>query len=133
MRLPENRKWAEAHPDVLAQASASFDTMHERPGTIDFLVQGLQGDFLGLVKTHSSAALKPVLKGEDAFKLYDTFGLPLDFMIDAARDRGITFDQSGFDAAMEDQRKRAQASWKGGSKKSASLSDVRGWACRRII
>ncbi len=62
----------------------------------------------------------PIYGGAKAFKLYDTFGLPLDFMIDAARDRGIGFDQSGFDAAMDEQRKRAQASWKGGSKKSAS-------------
>ena len=61
-----------------------------------------------------------VLSGKDAFKLYDTFGLPFDFMTDAARDRAIGFDQAGFDAAMEEQRKRAQASWKGGSKASAS-------------
>src|SRR5271165_3342877 len=58
--------------------------------------------------------------GKKAFKLYDTFGLPLDFMVDAARDRGIGFDQPGFDAALDEQRRRAQASWKGGSKASAS-------------
>jgi alanyl-tRNA synthetase len=62
----------------------------------------------------------PIYSGEKAFKLYDTFGLPLDFMIDAARDRGIGFDQAGFDAAMDEQRHRAQASWKGGSKATAS-------------
>ncbi len=60
------------------------------------------------------------IPGEEAFKLYDTFGLPLDFMIDAARDQGIEFDQAGFDAAMEEQRRRAQASWKGGAKATAS-------------
>jgi alanyl-tRNA synthetase len=37
------------------------------------------------------------LAGEDAFKLYDTFGMPLDFMQDAARDQGIEFDLAGFD------------------------------------
>jgi len=58
--------------------------------------------------------------GERAFKLYDTYGMPLDFMQDAARDRGLAFDQAGFDRAMEDQKTRARASWKGGSKKSAS-------------
>jgi alanyl-tRNA synthetase len=62
----------------------------------------------------------PIYSGVKAFKLYDTFGLPLDFMIDAARDRGIGFDQSGFDTAMDEQRKRAQASWKGGSKATAN-------------
>ncbi len=61
-----------------------------------------------------------LLPGREAFKLYDTFGLPLDFMTDAARDQGVTFDQAGFDAAMEEQRRTARASWKGGSQKSAS-------------
>ena len=61
-----------------------------------------------------------VYPGDKAFKLYDTYGLPLDFMIDAARDQGIEFDQSGFDKAMQEQRERARASWKGGAKQSAS-------------
>jgi alanyl-tRNA synthetase len=60
------------------------------------------------------------LEGAPAFKLYDTFGLPRDFIEDACRDAGVQFDAAGFDAAMEEQRKRAQASWKGGSKASAS-------------
>jgi alanyl-tRNA synthetase len=60
------------------------------------------------------------IPGAEAFKLYDTFGLPRDFVEDACRDAGIQFDAAGFDAAMEEQRKRAQASWKGGSKASAS-------------
>jgi alanyl-tRNA synthetase len=60
------------------------------------------------------------LPGEDAFKLYDTFGMPLDFMQDAARDRGIEFDQAGFDRAMAEQRERARASWKGAAKQTAN-------------
>jgi alanyl-tRNA synthetase len=60
------------------------------------------------------------LPGEEAFKLYDTFGMPLDFMQDATRDRGITFDQAGFNAAMEEQRQRAKASWKGAAKQTAN-------------
>jgi alanyl-tRNA synthetase len=58
--------------------------------------------------------------GESAFRLYDTFGLPRDFIEDACRDAGIFFGSVGFDAAMEEQRRRAQASWKGGSKATAS-------------
>ena len=61
-----------------------------------------------------------VLNGRDAFKLYDTFGLPLDFIIDAAKDAEIGFDMQGFEDAMEEQRSRARASWKGGSQKTAS-------------
>ena len=58
--------------------------------------------------------------GEEAFKLYDTFGMPLDFMQDAARDQGIEFDQAGFDRAMDEQRERARASWKGAAKQTAN-------------
>ncbi|WP_158793173.1 alanine--tRNA ligase [Granulicella sp. L60] len=60
------------------------------------------------------------LRGLDAFHLYETFGMPLDFMVDAARDAGIAFDQEGFDAAKEEEQQRARASWKGGSQKSAA-------------
>jgi alanyl-tRNA synthetase len=62
----------------------------------------------------------PTVSGESAFKLYDTFGLPLDFMLDAARDQGITLDQPGFDRAMAEQRERARASWKGAAKQTAN-------------
>jgi alanyl-tRNA synthetase len=60
------------------------------------------------------------LPGEEAFKLYDTFGLPRDFMEDACRDLGMAFDGEGFDRAMEEQRTRARASWKGAAKQTAN-------------
>ncbi|MGB7862974.1 MAG: alanine--tRNA ligase [Candidatus Sulfotelmatobacter sp.] len=63
---------------------------------------------------------KPVYAGEKAFKLYDTFGMPLDFIQDAVRDLGIAFDQAGFDRAMEEQKTRARASWKGAAKQTAN-------------
>ncbi len=58
--------------------------------------------------------------GADAFHLYETFGLPLDFMVDAARDAGVKFDDEGFERARSEEQSRARASWKGGSQKSAS-------------
>jgi len=63
---------------------------------------------------------KGELAGTEAFKLYDTFGMPLDFMQDAARDQGFAFDQAGFDHAMAEQKSRARASWKGGAKQTAN-------------
>jgi alanyl-tRNA synthetase len=60
------------------------------------------------------------LPGSEAFKLYDTFGTPLDFIQDAVRDQGIDFDQAGFDLAMAEQRERARASWKGAAKQTAN-------------
>jgi alanyl-tRNA synthetase len=60
------------------------------------------------------------LRGEDAFHLYETFGLPLDFMVDAAHDAGVPFDSAGFEAARAEEQARARASWKGGAAKTAS-------------
>jgi alanyl-tRNA synthetase len=56
--------------------------------------------------------------GDKAFHIYETYGLPLDFMVDAARDYGIGFDHEGFERAKEEEQARARASWKGGSQKS---------------
>src|SRR5450432_2336081 len=60
------------------------------------------------------------LPGEKAFLLYDTYGLPRDFIEDVARDSGISIEWPGFDSALHEQRTRARASWKGGSKESAN-------------
>jgi alanyl-tRNA synthetase len=60
------------------------------------------------------------LDGRAAFHLYETYGLPLDFMTDAARDAGVPFDLEGFEFARSEEQARARASWKGGSQKSAS-------------
>ncbi len=51
--------------------------------------------------------------GEVAFKLYDTYGFPLDLTQDALRPRGIEVDQKAFDAAMKAQKDKARAAWKG--------------------
>src|SRR6201997_4487136 len=76
---------------------------------------------VGLEKLETLLKTSPErLAGEDAFKLYDTFGMPQDFIKDAARDQGIAFDRSGFDHAMEEQKSRARASWKGSAKQTAN-------------
>ncbi|WP_287384216.1 alanine--tRNA ligase, partial [Mesorhizobium sp.] len=53
------------------------------------------------------------LDGETAFKLYDTYGFPLDLTQDALRPRGVSVDLEGFDAAMERQKAEARKSWAG--------------------
>jgi len=68
----------------------------------------------------ASLLTQPSLDGAAAFKLYDTFGLPRDFIEDACRDQGFEFDQAGFDRAMSEQRERARASWKGAAKQTAN-------------
>jgi alanyl-tRNA synthetase len=62
----------------------------------------------------------PRLSGREAFYLYDTFGLPRDFIEDAMRDRNVIVNWEEFDQAMAEQRERARASWKGGAKEAAN-------------
>ena len=89
--------------------------------TLDLGLRRLDEDLAPLVEAKKqNPSSRAMYSGEKAFKLYDTFGLPLDFMVDAARDQGILFDQDGFDRAMAEQRARAQASWKGGAKQTAN-------------
>ena len=54
-----------------------------------------------------------VVPGDVVFKLYDTFGFPVDLTADVARDDGFEIDEDGFDRAMEDQRQRARSAWAG--------------------
>ena len=61
-----------------------------------------------------------VFPGDKAFHLYETYGLPVDFMTDAARDYEMGFDMEGFEKARAEEQARARASWKGGSQKTAS-------------
>jgi alanyl-tRNA synthetase len=61
-----------------------------------------------------------VLEGDKAFSLYETFGLPQDYISDAARDADVRFDLTGFERARAEEQARARASWKGGVKQSAS-------------
>jgi alanyl-tRNA synthetase len=55
---------------------------------------------------------KGVIPGADAFRLYDTYGFPVDLTADIARERGLSVDMAGFDAAMEQQRETARAAGK---------------------
>ena len=56
---------------------------------------------------------KDVFSGEVAFKLYDTFGFPLDLTEDMLKEKGLNLDSAKFDALMKEQRTRAKAAWKG--------------------
>ncbi|MEP2027945.1 MAG: alanine--tRNA ligase [Paracoccaceae bacterium] len=63
------------------------------------------------------------LPGRAAFKLYDTFGFPLDLTQDALREKGRTVDVEGFDAAMIEQKAKARAAWSG----TGEATDARVW------
>jgi alanyl-tRNA synthetase len=63
--------------------------------------------------------LGQILPGDQVFMLYDTYGLPRDLIEDVTRDAGVKVDWAGFDRAMEEQRIRSKASWKGAHKEVA--------------
>ena len=65
------------------------------------------------------ARTKDIFSGEAAFKLYDTFGFPLDLTADMLREKGLKVDEAKFDELMSEQRARAKAAWKGSGDKSA--------------
>ena len=70
----------------------------------------------------ATAQLKSsVIPGETVFRLYDTYGFPLDLTADVARERGLSIDQEGFDAAMAAQRGRARAASKFGAEMRDSV------------
>ncbi len=70
----------------------------------------------------ATAGLKhgDVLAGETAFKLFDTYGFPLDLTEDAIRARGLSVDRAGYDAAMARQRQMARESWAGSGQTAQS-------------
>jgi len=89
--------------------------------SLELALEKLEDDLAPLTAFLKTAFEKEaVYAGEKAFKLYDTYGLPLDFIADACRDLGISFDEIGFTRELEAQRVRARASWKGVHKETAS-------------
>ena len=63
---------------------------------------------------------KDSIPGDEAFRLYDTYGLPLELTREFAEDVGLQVDEAAFRRAMEGQRKRARAAWKGGGQAAAA-------------
>ncbi len=106
---------AEAYPELMGPAGEHAlkvvsEEEHRFQRTVDVGLTKLDDD---LTKLRGSGKTGVAYVGEKAFKLYDTYGLPRDFIEDVTRDAGVKVDWDGFDRAMEEQRTRAKASWKG--------------------
>ena len=69
---------------------------------------------MALLDIETAKLESKVIPGETVFRLYDTYGFPADLTADVARERGLSIDQAGFDAAMEAQKERARAASKFG-------------------
>ncbi|MBX3121923.1 MAG: alanine--tRNA ligase [Nitrospira sp.] len=89
-----------------AAGTVAEATRGEEERFIATLDQGLPilNDMLSKVK----ASGQHVLQGTEIFKLYDTYGFPMDLIAEACREQGITLDETGFEAAIEEQRTRAR-------------------------
>jgi len=117
---------AAAYPELkeTAERVAKMVFAEEQQFARTLLVGGVQLDrAIAEVCSYPDESLKDwprQLDGKTAFSIYETYGLPLDFMTDAARDAGIAFDMAGFEKAKEEEQARARASWKGGSQKTAA-------------
>jgi alanyl-tRNA synthetase len=93
---PELRKHREHVERVLLKEEQRFaETLEQGMRILESAINKMQGD---------------TIDGQTVFKLYDTFGFPVDLTADVARERGLKVDQDGFDVEMEAQRSRARAS-----------------------
>jgi len=93
---------------VLKQEEERFaETLSQGMGLLDETIAGLSGK---------------VIPGAAVFKLYDTYGFPVDLTNDIARERGLSIDEAGFELAMEAQRERARAASKFGVDQRAAIT-----------
>jgi len=94
---PELRKAKARVADVLRQEEERFaETLENGMGVLESAL----------------ASGEKLLDGETVFRLYDTFGFPVDLTADIGRERGVMIDMAGFEAAMDQQRERARAASK---------------------
>ncbi len=108
-------------PALVTQMGAAFPELaRAQPLIVEVLEreetkfrQTLHNGLKLLDETTSTLSEGGILPGETAFRLYDTFGFPYDLTEDALRERGISVDRGGFDAAMAQQKAAARAAWKG--------------------
>ncbi|HEX9168137.1 MAG TPA: alanine--tRNA ligase [Roseiarcus sp.] len=104
------REMGQAYPELVrAEALISETLKLEETRFRSTLARGL-----GILEDETrSLGEHGVLSGETAFRLYDTYGFPLDLTQDALRARGLSVDVEGFNAAMERQRAEARHAWAG--------------------
>ncbi|MDR1041963.1 MAG: alanine--tRNA ligase [Deltaproteobacteria bacterium] len=116
-------KMGEAYPE-LRQGATYIRTMAsgEEERFRETLEGGLKAltDAMGEIRAGGGTSVP----GSLAFKLYDTYGFPVDLTADAARENGLTVDEGGFEEAMEAQKAKGRAAWKGRAEGGAVLDLV---------
>jgi alanyl-tRNA synthetase len=103
---------ASAYPELRERrAYITSNIQREEERFLETLSKGLARLEEDIAELESSGS--KILPGEAAFKLYDTFGFPVDLTADILSGRNLKIDEAGFNTAMTAQRKRARAAWKG--------------------
>jgi len=101
--------------DLVAEMGDAYPELRERQAVVEDALKQEEIKFAetldkGMVLLEAALAKgEKVLDGKTAFQLYDTYGFPLDLTADICRERNLTIDQAGFDAAMEAQRAQSRA------------------------
>jgi alanyl-tRNA synthetase len=113
-----------AFPELAGKAQFVADTIHgEEEAFGRTLDRGI--DIFELVSSKVQGTGTKTFPGEEAFKLYDTFGFPLDLTQLMARERGLTVDEEAFDRLMEQQRERARSADKSSAASVAIAADLK--------
>jgi alanyl-tRNA synthetase len=120
----------DAYPELMESAGRITTILNEEEGrflrTIDVGLKKLYEQTKPLQKNMPTNSGTPThFPGDKAFQLYDTFGLPLDFMREVLSNEGFLLDETELEKAMQEQRRRARASWKGGHKAVANPAFVK--------
>ena len=99
-----DRAMGEAYPELRSQKGRVAEVLaQEEERFAETLENGM-----GVLES-ALASGENILDGETVFRLYDTYGFPVDLTADIGRERGVLIDMAGFEAAMEEQRQRARA------------------------
>jgi len=105
-------------PDLVAEMGEAYPELTSSQARVTDILKQEEDRFFetienGMQILEAELATKPaVFNGDLAFKLHDTFGFPLDLTADICRERGVTVDTAGFDAAMARQKEQARAAGK---------------------
>ena len=102
---------SDAYPELQSRAQHLINTTRiEEQGFLNTIEGGLARfeQLAPVHSVHSGGEIRGTISGEDAFRLYDTFGFPIDLTELMARERGYLVDIAGFEAALDTQRKRSQ-------------------------
>ncbi|MDI2090579.1 alanine--tRNA ligase [Commensalibacter oyaizuii] len=108
-------------PALITEMGTAYPELHQAEALITETLKGEEERFKTMLDRGLSLLTEETKKlssngklpGDIAFKLYDTYGFPLDLTADALREKGFSVDQEGFDNAMNEQRARARAAWVG--------------------